>query len=157
MPRSKHRSPGAGRRLMVLAGVGLLALLGAVLVGAAFRPPPTPASHFVDTAPGAQAAAGQRTVVVARAGEALPHLSADPTILMTHLVSGQLPDGVAQAIVRTDSNCQPDQDGVSHCLNELAIGSTTVVVQHHHRMSEVPCLTPGERVTIVDLEHYKQL
>lgn len=140
MPRSKHRSPDAGCSLMVLASISLLVLLRAVLVVAAFRPAPTPAKHFVDITPGDQAAARHRTVVVARAAGALPHLSMDPIILMSNLVSGWLPDSAAQAIVRTDS-----------------IGSTTVVVQHHHRMSEVPCLTPGERVTIVDLEHDKQL
>jgi hypothetical protein len=62
-----------------------------------------------------------------------------------------------QAIVRTDSNCQPDQEGISHCLNELAIGSTTIIVQHHHKMSDVPCLTPGETINILSLEQYKKL
>jgi hypothetical protein len=59
--------------------------------------------------------------------------------------------------VRSDSNCQPDQQGVSHCLNQLEIGSTTVMVRHHHKMSEVPCLTPGETVNILSLAQYKQL
>jgi len=52
---------------------------------------------------------------------------------------------------------QPDQEGVSHCLNQLEIGSTTVMVRHHHKMSQVPCLTPGETVNILSLAQYKQL
>jgi hypothetical protein len=53
-------------------------------------------------------------------------------------------------VVQSDANCQPDQDGVSHCLNQLAIGDTTVLVRHHHKMSETPCLTPGETVNLTD-------
>ena len=83
-------------------------------------------------------------------------LSTD-TLLMTSLVAGQLPDQAMQATVRTDANCQPDEYGVSHCLNELAVGESTVMVCHHHKMNEVPCLTPGETVTLLTLEQYKRL
>ena len=73
------------------------------------------------------------------------------------LVAGELPTSASKAIVRSDSNCQPDEQGVSHCLNELEIGAAKVVVRHHHKMSEVPCLTPGETVFVISAEHYKVL
>ncbi|MEO7909600.1 MAG: hypothetical protein ABIV47_08120 [Roseiflexaceae bacterium] len=76
---------------------------------------------------------------------------------MTSLVDGQLPSQAMQAVVQTDANCQPDEHGVSHCLNELALGTATVVVRHHHKMSDVPCLIPGETVTLLTPEQYKQL
>jgi hypothetical protein len=155
----KHNSQ-LGRSALLLAGITLMGALLVVfaLMAVQRRPtPPAPVSHFVEVSPKNQAAAELRTVVIAKGGQALPHMSETEGLLMTSLVSGQLPTGAAQAIVRTDSNCQPDQDGISHCLNELAIGSTTMVVRHHHRMSEISCLTPGETVNILSLEQYQKL
>jgi hypothetical protein len=52
-------------------------------------------------------------------------------------------------VVLTDEQCQPDAAGVSHCLNTIRLTSgQTIAVRHPHRMSEVPCLAPGERVTV---------
>ncbi|WP_165360884.1 hypothetical protein [Candidatus Chloroploca sp. Khr17] len=50
-----------------------------------------------------------------------------------------------------DRNGEPDQDGISHCLNDLQIGNMIVTVQHHHDMRTVPCLTPGETVRLMTL------
>lgn len=74
---------------------------------------------------------------------------------MTTLVRGQYPDGASQATVRTDENCAADGDEVSHCLNELDLGGTTIVVQHHHKMSLTPCLTPGETVKLMTIAEYQ--
>jgi hypothetical protein len=95
-----------------------------------------------------------RTVVVAGAQES-PRVSVAEELLVTNLVSGELPQTASNAIVRSDSNCQPDEQGVSHCLNELEIGSAKVVVRHHHKMSEVSCLTPGETVRVIGAEQYR--
>ena len=160
MRRSKTHTYRSGQSRLMLAGVTLIVMLGVVLVVMAFQRPsqaPTPASHFVDVASGNQSGPAHRTLVIARAGEVLPPKSETAGVLMASLVTGQLPDGAMQAIVRTDSNCQPDQEGISHCLNELAIGSTTIVVRHHHKMRDVPCLTPGETINILSLEQYKKL
>jgi hypothetical protein len=135
------------------------ALVVALVVIASWQRPDPPAStrHFVALSPGNQTDSARRTVIVAYAGEGLPNFSATDKLLLTSLVDGQLPSQTVQAVVRTDANCQPDEYGVSHCLNELAVGAATVVVRHHHKMSEVPCLTPGETVTLLSLEHYKRL
>jgi len=54
-----------------------------------------------------------------------------------------------RALVLTDTRCAPDARGVSHCLNRLRLSSGRVVtVVHDHRMMDMPCLSPGERVTV---------
>jgi hypothetical protein len=95
--------------------------------------------------------------VIAGPGERLPFMSETGSMLMASLERGRLPPGATRATVLTDANCQPDQDGVSHCLNELDFGTVRAVVRHHHKMSEVPCLTPGEQVNIMSLEQYEKM
>jgi hypothetical protein len=41
-------------------------------------------------------------------------------------------------------------------LNDLNIGGVVVTVQHHHNMGKVPCLSPGETITLMTLEQYQQ-
>jgi hypothetical protein len=159
MRRTKNHTT-TGPNCLLLASITLIGALVAVFVVTAIqqRPElPASTSHFVELTPKNQTDSARRTVVIANGGAALPNLSATDKLLMTSLVGGQLPSQAMQAVVQTDSNCQPDEHGVSHCLNELAIGSATVMVRHHHKMSDVPCLTPGETVTILSLEQYKRL
>jgi hypothetical protein len=150
MGRQVH--PHARRRSIVwiVAGAGVVVLV-VVLAGVWW-------SSSVSTAPAAphfvslgetdkQATAGQRTVVIAQAGTR-PTVSGRDGRLMTTLLEGKMPAGATQAVVRTDTNCAPDAQGVSHCQNQLDIGGTLVTVQHHHKMSTTPCLTPGETVTL---------
>ncbi len=61
---------------------------------------------------------------------------------------------ISTALCSTFENCTPDQNGVSHCLNELDFGTTKVVVQHHHTMARTSCLTPGEVVYVETLAQY---
>jgi hypothetical protein len=159
MRHTKNHIPTRqGSRLLTsIALVGTLVIV-LVVIASWQRPAlPTPTSHFVALSPGNQTYSERRTVIVAHAGEGLPNFSATDKLLMTSLVDGQLPSQAMQAVVRTDANCQPDEYGVSHCLNELAVGESTIMVRHHHKMSEVPCLSPGETVTILTLEQYKRL
>ena len=117
-------------------------------------PPPAQAAvpHFVDVkAPGEP-----RTLVIGGMNDALPGTSNEAGYLMANLQTGQIPAGATTATVRSDSNCAPDADGVSHCLNDLQIGSLIVTVQHHHQMSSVPCLSPGETVTLMTLAEYER-
>ena len=54
-----------------------------------------------------------------------------------------------RALVLTDSRCNPDMAGVSHCLNQMRLANGTVAtVVHNHRMMTMPCLTPGEHVVL---------
>jgi len=73
--------------------------------------------------------------------------------VLVQIVSGTIPADVTRLTVVTDENCQPDQHGVSHCLNRVAYQSAQgigeAVLRHNHRMTEVPCLAPGETVVLV--------
>ncbi len=65
-----------------------------------------------------------------------------------HLISGVVMHRM-RALVLTDSRCAADARGVSHCLNRLKLADgSRVLVQHDHRMMDMPCLSPGEHVTL---------
>jgi hypothetical protein len=156
----RHRN-GVPTILLVVATLAVVALAiafaaarpRAATPSPATMPPPAQAAvpHFIDVkAPGEP-----RTVVVGGMADSLPGTSNEAGYLMTNLRAGQLPAGATTATVLTDTNCEPDADGVSHCLNDLQIGEAVVTVQHHHQMHSVPCLSPGETVTLMAFEEYE--
>lgn len=158
---SRPVRPSRRGGIPTLAFVALPLFLVAIAVGfamarpraAATMPPPAQAAvpHFIDVkAPGEP-----RTVVFGGMTDSLPGTSNEAGYLMTNLRSGQIPKGATTAEVLTDTNCEPDADGVSHCLNDLQIGNVIVTVQHHHQMHSVPCLSPGETVTLMPFEQYE--
>jgi hypothetical protein len=54
--------------------------------------------------------------------------------------------------VLTDSNCDPDAQGLSHCHNIIDLGGDRrIEVVHTHLMNRHPCLAPGQRVTVTRL------
>ena len=69
------------------------------------------------------------------------------------LESGVIPDNVTFLHVLTDEDCTPDAEGVSHCLNRIEFetdsGIQQAALRHHHKMSEEPCLTPGQTLELV--------
>lgn len=143
---------------LVLVAVPLVIVALAIAFAAtrprATMPPPEQAAvpHFVDVkAPGEP-----RTVVIGGMTDSLPGTSNEAGYLMTNLRAGQMPDGATTATVLTDTNCEPDGDGVSHCLNDLQIGNVVVTVQHHHQMHSIPCLSPGETVTLMPFDEYER-
>ncbi len=155
--RSSQRPVG----LSFLAGIALLAIVVAVVFArtsnTASVASPTPVAHFVDIGTEQAAATDTiRTLVVAPTGQKLPQPSGINGVLMASLVSGQLPAEATQATVQTDTNCTPDPQGVSHCLNQLTIGTLEVTIQHHHAMSTTPCLTPSETVHLLTLAQYQR-
>lgn len=138
---------------MKYVGFGLVGLTVALVVvvalaqsrggadrGAQLAPVATTAPHYQNAA--------MRSVVIT--GSAQVSRGNGPVYVT--LESGSIPAGVETATVLTDENCAPDQGGVSHCLNRVqfqtAQGMGEAVLRHHHRMSEEPCLSPGETVTI---------
>ncbi|GAB4430233.1 MAG: hypothetical protein OHK0015_15120 [Chloroflexi bacterium OHK40] len=156
-PVRPRRSPRIPTLVLVAVPLFLIALAIGVAASrpkaSATMPPPEQAAvpHFVDVkAPGEP-----RTVVVGGMTDSLPGTSNEAGYLMTNLRAGQIPEGATTATVLTDTNCEPDADGVSHCLNDLQIGNVVVTVQHHHQMHSVPCLSPGETVTLMPFEQYE--
>ena len=76
-------------------------------------------------------------------------LSAGGRLVPVERPQGKVPERRTVAVVTSDQNCQPDAQGVSHCTNRLRLpGGRRLVVRHNHRMAEVPCLVPGERVEL---------
>ena len=126
-----------------------LALGGAIIgaVGLAFavgalsgRGEPQTASSSAPTAD------SSRRLIVSKTDDGV---STTPRSLRATLVSGSLPAQPVTATVLTDENCNPDEAGISHCLNSLRMPDGSVAqVRHHHPMSTVACLTPGEHVTV---------
>jgi hypothetical protein len=77
-----------------------------------------------------------------------PEKGAGAKVTSVHVVKGVVSHRMG-AIVLTDTRCNPDARGVSHCLNRMRLTNGTVItVQHDHRMMDMPCLSPGERVTL---------
>ena len=69
-------------------------------------------------------------------------------VTTVQLISGVVSQRM-KARVLTDTRCNPDAIGVSHCLNRMRLASGAVItVVHNHRMMDMPCLSPGERVTL---------
>lgn len=104
-----------------------------------------------------------RTVLVVPAGEKAPRALAARDcashprtctngtggIELAFAVKGTAPASTTTATVRTDTNCDADANGISHCLNRLLLASGAVlVVRHDHSMMNDPCLSPGERVLV---------
>jgi len=154
-PVSSRRKPA--NRSLIIVGATFIGMIAVVLVALAIQAPNSaPAAqvpHFVEVPSSSSSPdGGLRTMFIGAKDAQLP-LSGTGGVLLSTLVSGQVPLGATKAVVQTDSNCQPDQNGVSHCLNELMINGAKVVVQHHHKMSETPCLTPGETVILTDRQN----
>lgn len=124
-------------------GYLLLALVLVLAIGWAHQ------AFFSDTGMVSEVAETSRIVVVG--SDTTP---STPDELHGTLVAGTLPSGVHDAEVLSDRDCAPDAKGVSHCLNGLALASTRITIRHHHRMSEVACLEPGETVTVMDEATY---
>ncbi|HEU5102398.1 MAG TPA: hypothetical protein VFU22_25420 [Roseiflexaceae bacterium] len=160
MSRKVSPKRSASARPLIIAIV-VIAVVAVAIVVAATRRTAQPtqqatAPHLVDLSQqDHHGATSGRALIVARLGETVPGISGETGPLMTTLVRGQYPDGATQATVRTDENCAADAEGVSHCLNELDLGGTTIVVQHHHKMSLTPCLTPGETVKLMTVAEYQ--
>lgn len=92
---------------------------------------------------------GLRTILASRVEHDVISQPGQP--LHAVILEGDLPDASVVATVRTDEDCTPDAAGISRCTNRIELpGGDEVVLRHPHRMSEVACLAPGERVI---LEH----
>ena len=70
---------------------------------------------------------------------------------LLQIVDGSiLPAGTTVVgVVVSDTLCQPDAQGFSHCHNaiELADGKRMTVIDTH-QMSRYPCLEPGQRLSL---------
>lgn len=126
----------------VTVGVTLAVL---VLAGSALGVERASRSEGVAVDPHGKALPAQRQV---RLSDTMPAPS-DYDGLHAMLVSGTMPSATVQATVLSDEECQPDARGISHCLNRLRLpDGREIQVRHPHDMTVVPCLAPGEHVTL---------
>ncbi len=140
------------KRFVIL--IGALLLLGSAVAtfggadsrSARVTPAATTKPSDLDASAHSGHAAGERTVIVA----AKPKLGAeDGTLTVGYERGARPPASETSGVVVTDENCAPDAQGVSHCRNDIRMADgETVRVQHDHRMHDVPCLLPGERVRL---------
>lgn len=55
--------------------------------------------------------------------------------------------------VKTDTDCDPDAQGLNHCHNDIAMPDGRVIsVIHNHAMTRFPCLAPGQQLSITRLD-----
>ena len=70
---------------------------------------------------------------------------------LLRIVDGSIPAAgtTVVGVVVSDTLCQPDAQGFSHCHNgiELADGKRMTVIDTH-QMSRHPCLEPGQRLSL---------
>ena len=77
-----------------------------------------------------------------------PEKGAGAQVTYVYVLKGSIGRRIS-ATVLSDTRCNPDAKGVSHCLNRLRpAGGAVVTVVHDHRMMDMPCLSPGEHVTL---------
>jgi hypothetical protein len=71
------------------------------------------------------------------------------------IVRGNAPPAGVRVVgtVVTDTDCDPDANGLNHCHNriDLADGGSIEVI-HNHAMHRYPCLAPGQRMSITGLD-----
>ena len=98
---------------------------------------------------------------LASPAQADPGTARDKAIVLTrtaaapevvNVITGTAPAHATEAVTLTDENCQPDNAGVSHCLNKLRLANgQTIVIRHDHNMHVMPCLAPGEHVHVAPI------
>jgi hypothetical protein len=92
----------------------------------------------------APAMAGGGTVRVDR-----PQKGVGAKVTTVHILRGAVHARHMSATVLSDTRCNPDANGVSHCLNRMRLADGSVItVQHDHMMMNMPCLSPGEHVVL---------
>jgi hypothetical protein len=59
---------------------------------------------------------------------------------------------VVSGVVKSDTNCDPDAQGIFHCHNVIALaGGGEIEVVHNHMMMNYPCLSPDQKLTLARL------
>ena len=76
-----------------------------------------------------------------------------PIVLQLFSGEGPAAGTAVNGIVKSDTNCTPDAERVSHCHNRIALADGGAIeVVHNHAMGRYPCLSPGERLSLSRLE-----
>lgn len=102
---------------------------------------------LIVVAPGAAAASSP--IAERTCGASSSCRNGEDGVAIAVLMSGTIPARRTTAVVQTDTNCEPDAYGISHCSNILRLADGSLMeVRHDHNMQIYPCLDPGETVTV---------
>jgi hypothetical protein len=137
-PKNKRWHPHTTRWLLgVLAAAGFGALAAAFLLSYGGRT----ATGEPTIPPGATLASWSEN------GEGGQHL--------LQIAEGTAPPAglTASGVVVSDTRCEPDALGFSHCLNAIELeNGTRITVVDTHLMSLHPCLVPGQRLSFTRID-----
>ncbi|HSP72353.1 MAG TPA: hypothetical protein VLN26_08290 [Gaiellaceae bacterium] len=141
------------RTYLIVSAVAGLAVVALAVAGALLLAPRGGESAAPVRVAGAHGAAlpPGRTVAILPKGSAAvaPARQGVHGVELVRLRSGAAPARAVSGTVVTDESCAPDAAGVSHCRNDIRLASgRTISVTHDHPMASIPCLSPGERVTV---------
>lgn len=76
-------------------------------------------------------------------------------IYVVNLLSGSF-EGEVKGKVLSDTNCTPDEEGISRCHNEIELDNQQkIMVVTPHNMQKNRCLRPGESVRLSKTEEGK--
>jgi hypothetical protein len=147
--------------LALLAAVALIGLMWSHLpVGA---PALSESVHSAERAGSEEGTVEPHTVILLAEGEPVTSASvqerlcgASPScqngadgVDVGFLKNGVMPEQPTLAVVETDTNCNADAYGLSHCSNILRLpDGGRIEIRHDHNMQVYPCLDPGETVTV---------
>ncbi len=68
------------------------------------------------------------------------------------LLDGATPERTTLGIVRTDTDCAADTQGLSHCHEGIdLLDGDSITIQNNHNMAAHRCLSPGEEVTVTPI------
>ncbi len=136
-PNSKSQLRSIGRLLLVaLAAAGLGGLVTAFVLSSGQQatsagptiPPGVSLTSWFDNGKG-----GEHVLQIAKGNAPLPGVRLVGT-------------------VTTDSDCDPDAQGLNHCHNNIDLSNgRSIEVIHNHAMHRFPCLEPGQRLSITRL------
>jgi len=136
-PNSKSRLRSIGRLLLVaLAAAGLSGLATAFVLSSGQQPaiaqpaipPGVTLTSWFENGKG-----GQHVLQISEGTAPLPGVRLVGT-------------------VTTDTDCDPDAQGLNHCRNNIDLGNgRNIAVIHNHAMHSYPCLEPGQRLSITRL------
>lgn len=141
--RSKARPSRALSGVLVASGVAAIAL--AAIAGLA-------ALGFNALAP--QSASAEPAIPAGASITSWADNGKDGQRLL-QLVKGDIPLVAATiaGVVKTDTNCEPDAEGINHCHNVIGLANgSEIEVIHNHMMMHYECLAPSQKLSLARLD-----
>lgn len=137
MRKELKTSRGRGRKKRLLLGASLAILIGAVIVGFLLVPGGKSTNSEPRIPSDAPLSSWREN---GRSGQ-----------YVLQILAGNVPPAgvTVTGVVATDTDCQPDAQGINHCHNEIDLANgTNIMVINNHVMKRYRCLNPGEPISL---------